>query len=126
MVFFESAVLPITKHLTRGIVKRPFKSVSGSKLAIKVKGNRISLSNGRGRKPLRFKLPRTMPMGNIVQAELDFCVSREAGTLVIGDIYCQHSHKQKKTALDRCPKPFHYLLYSVFYIKRYLSILLLR
>lgn len=40
--------------------------------AIKVKGNRISLSNGRGRKPLRFKLPRTMPMGKIVQAELGF------------------------------------------------------
>ncbi len=40
--------------------------------AIKVKGNRIFLSNGCGRKPLRFKLPRTMPMGKIVQAELGF------------------------------------------------------
>ena len=40
--------------------------------AIKVKGNRIFLSNSRGRKPLRFKLPRTMPMGKIVQAELGF------------------------------------------------------
>ena len=115
MVFFESAVLPITKHLTRGIVKRPFKSVSGSKLAIKVTGNRISLSNGRGRKPLRFKLPRTMPMGNIVQAELDFCVSREAGTLVIGDIYCQHSHKQKKRLWTDVQSRFviYYILYFI-------------
>ena len=116
MVFFESAVLPITKHLTRGIVKRPFKSVSGSKLAIKVKGNRISLSNGRGRKPLRFKLPRTMPMGNIVQAELDFCVSREAGTLVIGDIYCQHSHKQKEKRLWTDVQSRFVIYYILYFI----------
>lgn len=52
--------------------KKNFQVCIWKQAAIHIKGNRISLSNGRGRKPLRFKLPRTMPMGKIVQAELGF------------------------------------------------------
>lgn len=39
---------------------------------IHVKGRYISLPMGRGRSPLRLKLPRSLPSGQIVQAELGF------------------------------------------------------
>lgn len=52
--------------------KKRFQVVVWKGQAIKRKGNRLVLPNGKGRKPLTFKLPASFPDGKLVQAELGF------------------------------------------------------
>ncbi len=52
--------------------RKRFQAVVWKGQSIKREGNRVKLPNGKGRKPLAFKLPVTFPKGKIVQAELGF------------------------------------------------------
>lgn len=66
--------------------KKRFQVVVWKGQSIKREGNRVKLPNGRGRKPLVFKLPVSFPAGKIVQAELGFrelrlTLSREIGQI---------------------------------------------
>lgn len=52
--------------------KKRFQVVMYKQSAIRIKGNRIILSNGKGHPPLKIKLPKVLQEGRIVGAELGF------------------------------------------------------
>lgn len=52
--------------------KKHFQVVMYKESAIRVRGNRIVLSNGKGQSTLKIKLPKTIQKGKIVGAELGF------------------------------------------------------
>lgn len=52
--------------------KKRFQVVMYKQSAIRIKGNRIILSNGKGHSPLKIKLPKVLQEGQIVGAELGY------------------------------------------------------
>ena len=52
--------------------KKRFQAVMWKASALKRKGNTLSLSNGKGQKRLKLRIPNDLPMGKLVAVELGF------------------------------------------------------